>query len=135
MIGRVAFFNTISNASFITAFILLVSVFFFEDYYAKHDYINLLQVIAGTLLGIFALIKGYLQLKGYEQLINQYELMKVIYDRAESKINETDTYGLNQEQKNAYLKELFFVVGKEALIENGNWYLLLKKKEPEIEGI
>lgn len=135
MTQRVAFFNIISNASFITAFILLVSVFFFEDYYERHDYINLLQVIVGTLLGIFALIKGYLQLKGYEQLINQYELMKVIYDRAESKIIETDTYGLNPEQKNAYLKELFFIVGKEALIENGNWYLLLKKKEPEIEGI
>jgi hypothetical protein len=110
-------------------------VFFFEDYYASHNFINPIQVIVGTLLGVFALIKGYLQMKGYEQLVNQYELMKVIYDRAESKIIETETYGLSPDERNVYMKELFFVVGKEALIENGNWYLLLKKKEPEIEGI
>jgi hypothetical protein len=30
---------------------------------------------------------------------------------------------------------LFFVVGKEALIENGNWYLIFKEREPEIKGI
>jgi len=61
--------------------------------------------------------------------------MKVIYDRADSKIAETETYGLNEEEKNAYLKELFYVIGKEALIENGNWYQIFKEKEPEIEGI
>jgi hypothetical protein len=33
------------------------------------------------------------------------------------------------------MKKLFFVIGKEALIENGNWYLILKEEKPEIEGI
>jgi hypothetical protein len=37
--------------------------------------------------------------------------------------------------KHSYLRELFFVIGKEALIENGSWYLIFKEKEPEIEGI
>jgi hypothetical protein len=38
-------------------------------------------------------------------------------------------------EQHAYLKELFFIIGQEALIENGNWYLILKEKEPGIEGI
>jgi hypothetical protein len=135
MTRHVSIFNRISNAAFITAFLMLVSAFFFGDYYTSHNYLNIIQVLVGTLLGVFALIRGYVQLRGYEQLINQYELMRVIYDRAESKISETDTYGLTTDEKNAYLKELFFVIGKEALIENGNWYLLFKEKEPEIEGI
>jgi hypothetical protein len=74
-------------------------------------------------------------MKGYEQLMNQYELMSVIYDRAGSKIAETRGYDLNEEQRKAYLKELFFVIGKEALIENGSWYMIFKEKEPELEGI
>jgi hypothetical protein len=136
MTKQMTFFNRISNVSFILAFLLLISGFFFDAFYKVHfDYLNLMQVFAGTFLGVFALIKGYLQIRGYEQLINQYELMMVLYDRAESKIIETDTYGLAADQRNAYLKELFFVIGKEALIENGNWYLLFKEKEPVIEGI
>jgi hypothetical protein len=61
--------------------------------------------------------------------------MNVIYSRAESKAIETDIYNLDIEMKNSYLRELFFVVGKEALIENGNWYLIFKEREPEIKGI
>ncbi len=36
-------------------------------------------------------------------------------------------------ERNSYFRELFFVIGKEALIENGIWYLIFKEKEPEIE--
>ncbi len=135
MTKQLGFFNKISNISFIISIALVVSIFFFEDYYKTNNYLNHLLVINGTLLGLFALIKGYIKMKGYEQLLNQYELMNVIYARAESKAIETETYNLNQDQRNSYLKELFFVIGKEALIENGNWYLIFKEKEPEIEGI
>jgi len=135
MTQQIGFYNRISNVSFILAFGLLVSIFFAGSFYKTNNLLNELLVVIGTFLGIFALIKAYLQMKGYNQLMNQYEMMKVIYDRAESKISETDTYGLNQEEKNAYLKELFFVIGREALIENGNWYQIFKEKEPEIEGI
>jgi hypothetical protein len=132
---HMAFFNVISNGSFILAFGMLISLLFLSNYYEGQHIINLILVVIGTLLGIFALIKAYIQMKGYEQLVNQYELMSVIYARAESKIAETDTYDLTDEQRRAYLKELFFVIGKEALIENGSWYLIFKEKEPEIEGI
>jgi len=74
-------------------------------------------------------------MKGYEPLVNQYELMHVIYQRAESKIREVNNLQMDIAEKQLYLKELFFVIGKEALIENGNWYLIFKEKEPEIEGI
>jgi hypothetical protein len=132
---HMAFFNVISNSSFILAFGLLISILFLGKYYEHQNLTNLILVVIGTLLGIFALIKAYIQMKGYEQLVNQYELMSVIYARAESKIAETDSYDLTDEQRRTYLKELFFVIGKEALIENGSWYLIFKEKEPEIEGI
>jgi hypothetical protein len=127
--------NIISNTSFIMAFLLLVSIFFFGDFYSSHDFMDLLFVLFGILIGIFALIKGYTEMQGYEQLHNQYELMHLIYSRAESKVSESRSYNLDEEEWNSYLKELFFVVGKEALIENGNWYLIFKEREPEIKGI
>ena len=135
MTKQLGFFNKISNTSFIIGFALLVSIFFFGEYYEKNNFLNFLLVIIGMLGGLFALIKGYTKTKGYQQLLNQYELMNVIYSRAESKAIETETYNLDTEKKNSYLKELFFVVGKEALIENGNWYLIFKEREPEIRGI
>jgi hypothetical protein len=135
MTKKLALFNTISNISFIIGFALLVSIFFLGDFYTSHNYMNYLLVLIGMLIGLFALIKGYIKMKGYEQLHNQYELMNVIYSRAESKAKETETYNLDPEKKNSYLRELFFVVGKEALIENGNWYLIFKEREPEIKGI
>jgi hypothetical protein len=132
---QMAFFNVISNTSFMLAFAMLISIFFLGTFYKSHGILNELLVIIGTFLGLFALIKAYIQMKGYEQLMNQYELMSVIYARAESKIAETESYNLNTDQRRAYLKELFFVIGKEALIENGSWYMIFKEKEPEIEGI
>lgn len=132
---RIYWYHLVSNVSFVMAFILLTSIFVFMDFYKSNDYLNLLLVISAVLLGIFALVKAYIQQKGYEQLLNQYELMQVIYTRAEAKINEINSLDENTEYKNSYLKELFFVVGKEALIENGNWYLIFKEKEPELEGI
>jgi hypothetical protein len=135
MTRKLKLLNAISNTSFIIGSALLVSIFFAGDFYKSHNYMNLLLVINGMLIGLFALLKGYIKMKGYEQLLNQYELMYVIYSRAESKANETETYNLTPEMRNDYLKELFFVVGKEALIENGNWYLIFKEREPEIKGI
>jgi hypothetical protein len=127
--------NFISNTSFIIGFLLLVSIFFFGEFYSSRDYMDLIFVLFGILIGIFALIKGYVEMQGYEQLHNQYELMHLIYSRAESKVSETKSYNLDEEEWNLYLRELFFVVGKEALIENGNWYLIFKEREPEIKGI
>ena len=135
MTSKLRRLNLLANTSFVLGFALLVSIFFFGDYYKSNSLLNILLVITGMLVGLFALIKGYIKMKGYEQLLNQYELMNVIYSRAESKAIETETYNLDVEMKNSYLRELFFVVGKEALIENGNWYLIFKEREPEIKGI
>ena len=135
MSSKLRRFNMLANTSFVLGFALLVSIFIFGDYYKSNSILNILLVITGMLVGLFALIKGYIKMKGYEQLLNQYDLMNVIYSRAESKAIETETYNLDIDMKNSYLRELFFVVGKEALIENGNWYLIFKEREPEIRGI
>ncbi|MGM0666372.1 MAG: hypothetical protein ACQETA_03540, partial [Bacteroidota bacterium] len=78
-------------------------------------------------------IRAYIKTKSYEQLLNQYEIMQVIYKRAEAKINELNSSQMEQQERLAYFRELFFIIGKEALIENGIWYLIFKDKEPEIE--
>ena len=135
MTKRIAIYHRVSNISFVIAFIIFVSIFFLENFYEANDYLNYLLVIIGILLGFFALIKAYIQMKGYEQLLNQYELMQVIYQRAEDKIIEINNSKMETKERQSYLNELFFVIGKEALIENGSWYLIFKEKEPEIEGI
>ena len=94
-----------------------------------------LQVIIGIFLSVFALIRAFIQITGYDQLLNQYDLMNILYQKAEAKINQVSSTLQKINEQHAYLKELFFIIGKEALIENGNWYLILKDKEPGIEGI
>jgi uncharacterized protein affecting Mg2+/Co2+ transport len=132
---HINFYHKISEISFAIAFVLLGSILILGKFYETNNYLNWLLIIIGTLLGAFALIKAYIQMKGYEPLVNQYELMQVIYEKAESKIKEVNDLPINISEKQSYLKELFFVIGKEALIENGNWYLIFKEKEPEVEGI
>ena len=131
---QINFYHKISEISFAIAFVLLGSILILGKFYETNNYLNWLLIIIGTLLGAFALIKAYIQMKGYEPLVNQYELMHVIYQKAESKIAEVNNLQMDIMEKQSYLKELFFVIGKEALIENGNWYLIFKEKEPEIEG-
>jgi hypothetical protein len=134
MTKQISFYHRISNISFAIAFALLGSILVFGKFYETNNYLNWLLVFIEALLGVFALIKAYIQMKGYEPLVNQYELMQVIYEKAESKIEEVNNLQMDIADKQSYLKELFFVIGKEALIENGNWYLIFKEKEPEIEG-
>jgi hypothetical protein len=135
MTKKLVQYHLISNISFIIAFALLLSIFFLEHFYVINNYMNYLQVVIGTLLSIFALIRAFIQIKGYDQLLNQYELMSVLYEKAESKIDQVRSSLQETDEQRIYLKELFFIIGKEALIENGNWYLILKEKEPGIEGI
>jgi hypothetical protein len=135
MTTRIVNYHRVSNVAFVIAFALLVLIFIIGNFFEVTNYLDLLLVIAPIFLGIFALIRAYIQMKGYEQLLNQYELMQVIYQRAEEKVTEINISQMETRHKHSYLRELFFVIGKEALIENGSWYLIFKEKEPEIEGI
>jgi hypothetical protein len=135
MTQKMAEYQLISNISFIAAAALLFSIFFFEKFYSINNRMEFLQVAIGSLLGVFALIRGYIQIKGYSQLLNQYELMNVLFQKAETKINHVISTSPESEKQFEYLKELLFIIGKESLIENGTWYLILKDKEPGIEGI
>jgi len=128
-------YHLVSNISFIMAFVLLLSIFLLEQFYVVNNIMNYLQVFIGTLLSIFALIRAFIQITGYSQLLNQYELMNILYNKARAKINHINSTLQQSAEQHAYLKELFFIIGKEALIENGNWYLIIKEKEPGIEGI
>jgi hypothetical protein len=91
MTQKLSQYHLISNISFIIGFVLLLSIFFLENFYARDNYMNYLQVLIGTLLSIFALIRAFIQIKGYDQLLNQYDLMYVLYQKAESKINQVSS--------------------------------------------
>jgi cation transport ATPase len=135
MTHKLTQYHVISNLSFIIAFGLLLSIFFLENFYVRNHYMEYLQVVIGTLLSIFALIRAFIQIKGYDQLLNQYDLMNVLYQKAEAKLTQVSSTIQKTDEQHVYFKELFFIIGQEALIENGNWYLILKEKEPGIEGI
>jgi hypothetical protein len=135
MTHKLAEYHLVSNISLAAASVLLLSIFFLEKYYVVNNYMNFLQVLIAALLSIFALIRAYIEIKGYEQLLKQYELMNDLYQKAGAKINTIFTTMEDAEAQRTFLRELFFIIGKEALIENGTWYLILKEKEPGIEGI
>ncbi|MDX2415207.1 MAG: hypothetical protein QNK33_08445 [Bacteroidales bacterium] len=131
---KISYYHRVSNFFLFLSILLFLSIFFLGNYFvADNLMLDVMLVIAPIMLGIFALIRAYIKTKSYENLLNQYEIMQVIYRGARSKINELNSSGLKPEERNSYFMELFFAVGKEALIENGVWYLIFKDKEPEIE--
>ncbi|HDZ40844.1 MAG TPA: hypothetical protein ENH59_04095 [Bacteroidetes bacterium] len=131
---RIAYFHRVSNFFLFLSILLFLSIFFLGNFFIANFFmLNIMLVIAPIMLGIFALIRAYIKTKAYEQLLNQYEIMQVIYNRAEIKTEELNRAQMKQEERLSYFKELFYVIGKEALIENGIWYLIFKDKEPEIE--
>ena len=131
---RITYYHRVSNVFLALSIFLFLSIFYLGNFFVADFFmLNLMLVIAPIMLGIFALIRGYIKIKSYEQLLNQYEIMQVIYQRAGAKINELNSSQMEEEERLAYFKKLFYVIGREALIENGIWYLIFKDKEPEIE--
>lgn len=131
---KIGHYHRVSNVFLFLSILLFLSIFFHGNFFVANFFtLNIMLVIAPIMLGIFALIRAFIKTKAYEQLLNQYEIMQLIYKRAEVRISELNSSGISQEKRNACFKELFFVIGKEALIENGIWYLIFKDKEPEIE--
>lgn len=131
---KITYYHRVSNVFLFFSLLLFFSIFILGNLFdADYFILSIMLVIAPIMLGIFALIRAYIKTKSYENLLNQYEIMQVIYKRASSKINELNRSPMKTEERNAYFRELFFVIGKEALIENGIWYLIFKDKEPDME--
>ncbi len=124
----------ISYIVFAGGLILLFGIFCINRKYEHlHNWLDHLITIDSIIFGIFALIKAYYEKKGYDQIKAQYSLMESIYIASSQKIDEIDT--LNEGNKDTEMNKILLLVGKEAVIENGNWYMVYKEKEPEIEGI
>jgi len=131
---RITYYHRVSNVFLFLSILLFISIFLLGNFFdADYILLSIMLVIAPIMLGIFALIRAYIKTKSYENLLNQYEIMQVIYKKARSKINELNRSRMKPEERNVYFRELFFVIGKEALIENGIWYLIFKDKEPDME--
>lgn len=125
-------YNTWSEWSFRLAILLLIFMLVFHDCLLCLEWLHPMIVVSGVLLGSFALLKAYVETKGFHQTENQFTLMKEIYKATGDKITDMEKSGTATP---AALTELFFQAGKEALIENGNWFLIFKDKEPHLEGV
>lgn len=126
-------FNFLSILFFVFALAALASIFILHTKNPNHHWLELLIVFDSVLFGLFALTKAYYHKKGYEQIRNQYSLMSSIYDSTENKMNVIESSDISKEEKEKQYDRLLYLAGKEALVENGNWYLIFKEKEPEVE--
>jgi hypothetical protein len=122
----------ISYLTFTLGVVLLFGVYFLNKKEEWHHYLHGLIVLDSIVFGIFALIKAYYEKRGYEQIKTQYELMRDIYTASSKKLNELDKIKPVNKDK---IKNILLLTGKEAVVENGNWYMIYKDKKPEVEGI
>ncbi len=133
--NKVNLYNNLARIFFAIAFLLMISILFLNNFYEEHHYLHPLIVIIGSSFGIFALLKAFIERLGFEQIINQYELSKSLFTSAVKKIDEIEKSNQSETQKKENIKKVFIIVGKESLIEVGNWYSIYKDKGAELEGI
>lgn len=128
-------FNRISIALFILSILFFIGIGILKAKGIDWIILQRLVVVDTIIFGIAILLRSYYDKMGYDQIGNQYELMHTIYQTAEdriTKINKNPSLSIQEKQNQK--KKIFELTGKEALVENGNWYMIYKDKEPEIEG-
>jgi len=128
------FFNRASYITFSLGLIILIGIFLVHKNNDENHWLHPLIVLDSVVFGLFALLKAYYEKKGYEETKTQYELMRDIYKAASEKISELSS-GKSNEKIEEQIKKIMYYAGREALVENGNWYMIYKEKEPEIEGL
>lgn len=95
---------------------------------------HLFIIIDSIIFGISAILKAYIDKKGYGQIKNQYRMSKDVFETANIKMNIVlNDINIDKKTKEKELDRLLYFAGKEALIETGNWYLIMKEKDPEFE--
>lgn len=126
-------YKIVSYLFFGAGILVLIAIYCINLKNEHSKYIHLLIVLDSMFFGLFALIKAYFEKKGYEQIKTQYTLMQSIYTASSKKIDEIDQ--LNNANEIDEIDHILFLTGKEAVVENGNWYMIYKDKKPEVEGI
>ena len=119
--------------------VLAVALFAFIVYLSQtataEVIIQRVVVLATILFGSAALLKAYYDKVGYAEIEKQYLAMQDLYRTAAQRYREIlDDGSLDDTQRGEQLRHLLYLAGREALLESGNWYLVFKDKEPEIEG-
>ena len=137
--GRIKCIEHLSRTMFIIGF-LLMGILFFKDKYEEYCILNYYAIdwiilLTGVSFSAFALLKAYLEKRGFDQILNQYILMGNIYEKSAEKITQIQRKIPDPTEQTEAIGKIYRSAGKEALIENGNWYLIFKKKHPEIEGL
>ena len=125
--------KVVSYITFGFGVLLLIGIFILNLNDEHHKWLHPLIVLDSIIFGVFALIKAYYEKRGYEQTNTQYSLMANIYKASSNKIEEIDL--LNKNNEFTEFDNILFLTGKEAIVENGNWYMVYKDKEPEVEGV
>jgi len=99
--------------------LLLMKIFFSPDdsiLTIKESYFHhIFVVIIGTSVAIMAALRGYSDKMSFSEISKQYSRMSNIFNSAQKRIQFKD---IN------YNKNILYYLGKEALIENGDWLLM-----------
>lgn len=112
--------------------LLLFSIFYQKPITSDFDLIKSLSVsFINLAVGWLLIARTMYEKKGYEQMINQYGLMARIFGKTRHKMNEIGDVQPEGDMEER-MRNLLYLTGKEALIENGNWYLIFKERAPDI---
>jgi hypothetical protein len=116
---------------------LLVNVFFFFGpavallliglqlyFHLSYDTIHILIVFTLIALLAAASLAGYVEKRAFSVLARRYWLMRNLFDDARKKLED-----LLKKHEYEKAQDIIKELGKEALLENGNW-LLLKRERP-----
>lgn len=115
--------------------LLLIGIFFMKQFDVLEHSLEFLVFIDTLLLALAVFIKAYHEKKGYEEIISEYMMMFFIYNVCSEKIDTINNSDLSQGEKERELDELLILTGKEAIAENGNWYMVYKEKSLELKGV
>jgi hypothetical protein len=98
--------------------------------HAAPGFVHAVTVAIAVLLVLGALLEGYAHKRAYAAHAKRYEWMKNLFQRAQLRLSEIlGRPGRTPESDDAEAVKLIKELGKEALVENGNW-LLLRRDRP-----
>lgn len=96
-------------------------------YSASHSTVHGLILATAFTLLIAALLEGYSQKKAFSELYKRYGWMKSLFEKAMANMKDLIE---NKDLKKS--RDLLKELGKEALVENGNWLLLHRERPLEV---
>jgi predicted S18 family serine protease len=106
-----------------------------EDMHKKQLFHHILVLLVVFFLAVAASYEGYIEKMTFDAELKQYKTAKYMFELAISKRNEIkqkeEKKVITQEESLAKQREILIQLGKEALIENGDWVIMHRQRPLE----